>query len=160
MIQIQFDQADLNRILRATVKLQTKAKAWGKDIMQRKCATDYFQLVAKNIWTQKYKFTKYTKRYGEWKARKFKLPPEKTYWVLYGSLVRNLQPFKHGEGWVGGIPPGIKGVKGTGDIAVYGAKAEEKRPLFENTMNEYAKDKNGWAKRGEEALNHIKTAWS
>jgi len=174
MIQIQFNQADLNRWMRAVDKVQNKAKLWIENEMQRRCATDYFQLVQKNIMTQKYSagYKPYNERYAKWKY------PKGTgagidFWILGGDLVRNLQIFKHGGGWVGGIPPGIKdsggkswlgprfGGKGKSKkIAMYGAKAEALRPVFKPTMEEYADDKNGWQKRGREALNYIKGAWA
>ena len=161
MLQIQFNQADFRRWMRATDKIQAKAKLWIESNMQIYCAVDYFQLVHKNIVSEKYagSYAPYSKKYAAWKQKRYPYPG---WWKVTHALLNSLTVFKHGDGWVGGIPSGMK-------AAVYGAAGEfEKvreeqpaRPVFTPTMEEYAKNKkNGWEKRGREALDHIKTAWA
>ena len=160
MLQIQFNQADLRRWIRATNKIQSKAKLWIEDNMQMYCAVDYYQLVHKNIMNEKYgnEYKKYKKRYATWKQKRYPYPG---WWKVTHTLLNTLTVFKHGNGWVGGIPPAMKKVSKYGGAGEWGrGDIQAARPVFTPTMEEYAKDKDGWKKRGKEALDHIKTAWS
>jgi len=166
MIQIVFDPTDMTRYLRALYKLGVKVQIWQNTICYRG-ATDYFQLVHKNIMSEKYSgaYPAYSEKYGKWKQKKgYKYPG---WWKLEQNLLNALTVFKTEDGWMGGIPAGLGGSRG-GTIAVYGSAGEFEsfrgdqpaRPVFEPTMQEYAKDENGWKKRAKEALDAMKEAWA
>lgn len=164
MIQIQFDQADLSRWMRALRRLKIRA-SHRINKMQRDCAIEYYQLVHANIVTEKYAggYTPYSKTYAKWKQKKGYLYPG--WWKLSLNLIHALTVFKQGDGWVGGIPPGATGERGR-PISIYGAAGEFKsvrleqpaRPIFEPTMQEYAKE--AWKKKGQENLSKIREAWA
>jgi len=167
MIRIKFIEADLMRFMRALDKLAARVKLWGEDEMQRRCAIDYYQLVAKNIRERSYANPQYRERYAEWK-KKYGRMGYPAPWKLFGDLLRSLQTFKVKDGWVGGIPAGLmdsggKSWLGQGDygdpkeIAMYGAVEESRRPIFKPTATEYANV--GWRKRGQEALEVFRRTW-
>lgn len=174
MIQIQFNQADLIRWMSALRRVKRRAHSQIKTQMQMNCAIEYHQLVHKNIMSEKYApFTAYEDRYAKWKKKKgYKYPG---WWKLNLDLVNALTIFKQGDGYVGGIPPGVmdSGGKSYGEgraylIAKYGWIAEwggifagQKHParaVFKPSMDEYAKD--DWKKQGQKALNKVGEAWA
>lgn len=166
MIQIQFDKTDLSRWMRALRRVKRRAHGHIKEQMQRDCATEYYQLVAANIVSEKYApYTAYKERYAKWKQKKGY--PYPGWWKLSRNLLNALSIFKQGDGWVGGIPPGVEGERGR-PISVYGAAGEFKsvrpeqpdRPVFEPTMEEYGKEGGEWEKRGKEALDKVGEAWA
>lgn len=141
--------------------------------MARNCAFDYYQLVSQNILSRTIPTPRYSKRYADWK-KDFGRMGYPSPWRLYGDLLANLQARKVKDGWIGGVPPGIRDSGGKSwlgeaggrsnrrkEIAWYGAIEEfgpKKRPLFVPTMKQYA---NGgvWHKRGEVTLSNIGDAW-
>ena len=116
-------------------------------------------------------YSRLDKDYAKWK-RKYGRHGMK-YWLLFGDLVKNVMPQKLGASssmviYLGGInkdayDQGGKSWFGKGDtgpakrIAMYGALAEEKRPIFEPTTKEYAES--GWKKRGNRALRIVRNRW-
>ena len=185
MITIRIKDSDLKRYLNALNKLRTTVETFGKDEMQRRCAVDYYQLVVKNILNTTSPQPSYRGRYGDWK-KKYGWMGYPSPGRLRGDLIKNMTAFKDsGNGWWGGIVRGTmdqggkswfgKGSKGPGggsrDIGKYGWVMEKGgdysaqgggrhpgRPVFEPTAKEYARE--GWGKRGQEALNELKKAWS
>lgn len=173
MIRIEFIQAELARWFRALDRVETYSKLWIENWMQRKSATDYYQLVAQNLVGGKYAggYAKYDSnrddnRYGDWKKKYF---PGRGFWQLKGDLLKNLTMWKVDKGYRAGIPPGVmdsggKSWFGTGgggkrkEIVMYGGILEKTRPLFGPTMKEYAAS--GWQKRGKEALKGIGRHWA
>ena len=168
MIRIEFDKAQLNRWLSALAKVETSAKLWVEDRIQNKMAIDYYQLVVKNIVSQKFRWTVYSTDYRDWKAKSNY--PGKGFWQLTKDLMGSLTTWKDGEGYRAGIPSGAMGgaswspkspkrsISMYGWYGEYGRKKQPARPLFEPTMDEYAAD--GHPKRGEEALVGIGRHWS
>ena len=174
MITIKFIEADLQRYLKALVKLEQSVKSFGQDEMQRRCAVDYYQLVVNNIMKRKRPSPAYkSKRYRNWKYE-YGWQGYPSPWRLRGDLVSSLAAFKapSGNGYIGGVPIGAmdqggkswlgKGSKGPSGpskpIAMYGSIEEKRRPVFGPTTEEYAKS--GWSKRGQEALNELRKRWA
>jgi len=173
MISVKINQADTARIMGALNRLQTTVKVQGKDTMQFKCATDYYQLVLNNINKRHSPRPAYSRRYKNWKYE-YGWQGYPSPWKLKGDLVQSLGSFRFGDGYLGGVQPGArdsggkswhgkgkKGQKGTyKSIEMYGRVGEygkKKRPVFEPTMEEYAKD--GWQKRGDEMITRMGADW-
>jgi len=180
MITVQVKESDLKRYLNALEKLRGKVQTFGMDEMQRRCAVDYYQLVVKNIMSKMSARPAYSPRYRTWKYEYgwmgYPAPGR-----LRGDLIKNMAAFKDAKnGWWGGIPRGTmdsggkswfgKGSKGPKggprSISLYGWVYEKgrkdgkqpPRPVFEPSANEYVRE--GWQKRGQEALDEIKKAWA
>ena len=172
--KIEVNKADLNRILRALVNFVEETKRQ-QDRMPMMCALDFKGLLIKNLFGQKFagSYPDYNERYAEW-LEDMGLLSSKEFWTLYGDLINNIDSFKISDsamtGHFAGIRAGImdKGGKswfGTPDdpkglpreIAKYARKAEEKRPLFRPTHEEYATS--GFSIRGKEALVFMKNQW-
>lgn len=157
------------RHYRARGKVQTMAKKQPLKLVQA-CAQDYTELVRKNLMSEKFRwlYPQYHKDYATWKLKK--VGHLKT-WRLFDDLLNNLKAFKITSGtvarhaWMGGIPDHVTNRDGT-NIAMYGKTVEygpktkkyKKRPLFIPTAHEYARAE--WGKRGQEALNRIKSKWA
>ena len=166
MIYVKFKERDLRRWLRALNKVRSRVKLWGCDEMQRRCAVDYYQLVVENIMRRKHPIPPYSEEYRKWK-RKYGRMGYPSPWRLFGDLIRSLSAFRYANGWMGGVPPGLKdtgGKLGAGgilsgptEIVKYGSIEEARRPLFEPTMKQYAAS--GWRLRGKETLQVIRKAW-
>jgi len=176
LISVKIKETDLQRWLFAIEKVKTAFKLWPGE-MQRKCATDYYQLLVRNILTRKYRFIEYNERYGGWKEKYF---PARPFWVLKGDFLSSISIMKARNGYITGVPPGVmdtggKSWLGTGtegkvkEIAMYAKVGEfgkgpgpggkhPPRPIFEPTAEEYASGK--WIERGKETLQKIKLAWS
>lgn len=175
MIQIQFNQADLTRWMSALRRVKRRVNSRIKGQMQMDCAIEYYQLVHKNIMSEKYagSYAPYSKAYAKWKKKKdYKYPG---WWKLNLDLIKALTIFKQGDGYVGGVPPGVMDTGGKSygkgrpyKIAKYGwiaewggvfaGQAHPARAVFQPTMDEYAKD--SWKKKGQEALNKVGGAWA
>ncbi len=169
MIQIQLNQKELTRWLNALNNVEKAAKLWTEDLMQRKMAIDYYQLVAKNIVSGKYASGwTYSDAYGPWKASKY---PGRPFWKLTGDLMKSLTTWKDSSGgYRSGIPSGVMGgrswslkspkrsISMYGRYGEYGRKGQPARPLFEPTRKEYAAD--GHKKRGGEILDLVGVQWA
>lgn len=171
MLKVSFKEDDYQRIMNALRKLSVLGPVIVGEDMQRRCSTDFYQLVFDNIVTRKYASgdPKYSKRYAAWKMENVgHLHP----WLLKGDLLEALTSFKSQSGWIGGIPSGIKDSGGKSwkgdldrgpskDIAWYGRRLEfdrkKPRPVFQPTTQEYAND--GWKNRGREALREVGNLW-
>lgn len=172
---IEVNNEDLNRIVSAFKRLEVRSPEIVADKMQRRCATDYFQKIFKNIVSGKYSggYRSYSKRYAKWKSD---LNLGLEFWVLQGDLLNALTAFQEDGGWVGGIPAGVMDSGGKSwlgrldkgdrkDIAWYARLMEfgssdgkqPARPLFEPTAIEYSQTE--WPKRGEEALREVGDLW-
>ena len=165
---------DLDHWIKAQDVLIARAHYYVRNDMQRKCAVDYSTRVIGNIAQEKYGAAyppspPYHPRYAVWKAARY---PMKT-WQLKGDLLRNVTYFRAGEGWAGGVMSGVmdsggKSWLGWGrgprkEIAMYariGELGPKARPVFAPTADEYADDPEGWVKRGAEALQKVKVAWT
>lgn len=136
------------------------------------CALDLKGLLIKNLLGQKFGGSDYNDRYAEWKEEVGM--GSEPFWRLYGDLVNNIDSFKISDSAMTGHFAGIRsGVKDRGgkswygtpqrpqgppkEIAMYARKAEEKRPLFRPTHEEYATS--GFSIRGQEALFFMKNRW-
>jgi hypothetical protein len=170
MLKVSFKEDDYQRIMNALRKLDVLGPVIVGEDMQRRCATDFYQLVFENIVNQKFKHPAYYPRYGNWKMG---VVGHQESWVLKGDLLEALTAFKSGKsGWMGGIPAGVmdsggKSWKGELDqgpakyIAKYARILEfnrtKPRPVFKPTTQEYAGE--GWPKQGREALREVGNLW-
>jgi len=173
-IGFDFKAEDLRRWNRALQKIQVRANFWIEDEMQRLCAIELSHKQIGNIQNEKQfgTYKPYHPRYEKWKNDYF---PGRPFWILRGNLVQNIRAFPITEGrargrdWMAGVPSGAydnggNSWLGTGDkgapkpIAMYGKKAEELRPMFEPTQDEYAAEE--WPARGEQALEQVGGGWS
>jgi len=175
-IGILFDISDTKKFMAALKRVERRAVFWVEDEMQRLCAIELSHQIIANIYGAKYGASPvpnppYHPRYARWKRQYF---PEKMPWRLKNDLVANIRAFPVptirgiGKDWMAGVPEGVfdsggKSWLGMGDIgpaksiAMYGKKAEEKRPLFEPTQDEYAKGP--WLEKGEQTLRTIAEGW-
>jgi hypothetical protein len=185
MITMRVDPNDVSKLQRACANLLATVQSHGMDEMQRRCATDYFMLVAKNIRQKGAPSPDYADAYKEWKA---------SYgwrgmgsWELKGDLLASLSAFRDlsGKGWRGSVPYGAmdtggkswhyggKGSKGpqgkSRSIARYAIageysrpkdhryKGQPERPVFRPSMSEYAGA--GWLVRADETLALMGNTW-
>lgn len=170
MINMSIDQADMTRLRSALAGIQNVVKVQGLDTMQWLCAVDYYQLVITNMMKRTSPRPAYSKRYRNWKYE-YGWMGYPSPWRLRGDLTQSLGAYRFGSGYLGGVQPGAmdsggkswygKGSKGPvgkiKSIEMYGNIEEDRRPLFEPTMEEYAKE--GWPKRGDEMLQKIEARW-
>jgi hypothetical protein len=170
MIEIKVNEQDKQRLFNALSRIRQTIETQGKDTMQMKCAVDYYQLVMKNIQKKARVSPAYSKRYRNWKYE-YGWMGYPSPWRLRGDLVKSLGAYRFGDGYIGGVQPGARdsggkswfgkgkqGPKGPPkSIEMYGRVEEHRRPIFEPTMNEYAKD--GWKKRGDEMLKRLQADW-
>lgn len=176
-ISMKVNETDLRKVTRAIDKVSRRSPKIAMD-MQKKCAIEYYQLVAKNILSGKYRFVPYNERYADWKARNYGALP---FWVLGGDLVRSLTVKRmDSRSFFGGVPQGIKdsggksysGAGRSKEIAWYGKIAEEggtfttrsgkrqkhpPRPVFGPSRRDFANNK--WKRQGDTALGEIKKIW-
>lgn len=162
---------DLRKMYSSLKAVKRKAFIAAEDL-PFKCAIDFRDLLIRNITSQKYSsgYPKYSKEYAKWKSETARAGNK--FWVLGGDLLRSLSFFKVKDGWMSGIPPGVrdsggKSMYGKGGrpvlISVYGRfmelgrRGQEPRELFKPTTNEYAKGP--WQKRGRESLKIIARGW-
>lgn len=171
-LKLRFIKSDYDRILRALSKLERTAPIKIRDTMQARCAVDYFQAVYANIIKQqfdrsKWSKVKYSDRYADWKK---KMGWDRGYWILGSDLLRNLTVFKDDGAWYGGVQAGIMDQGGKSwfgkpgspsgppkEIAWYGWKNEETRPVFGPTAESYSN--HGWLKQADKILQEIGGAW-
>jgi hypothetical protein len=182
IIKMMLDLKQFDRWMRACGDLIEAAK-YQKWEMPRKMATDYKNLLFKNIVDGRFAntYAPYSDIYLEWKTQKlggaFRLQGtgHKMFWRLYGDLLRSLSVFRVKDGVIGGIPAGVRdsGYKSifskrrrSKPIAMYARVMEfglaahrgKARPVFGPTARMYAQ--NGWPKQGREALRGIAKKWS
>lgn len=167
-IGIRFDVQDFIRWTSALKRI-TKQTIIEAENLPRKCSIDYYQLVYRNIVSQKYAggYPAYHPDYEKWKK---KLGTRMDYWRLWDALVNSLGSFKvqsdEGEtAYMGGISDTIT-FKGK-PIAMYGrtvetgkfgpGKAVKPRPVFKPSALEYA-DKH-WVSRFNDSVRKIKQSW-
>lgn len=173
-IHIGFDLTTFNRWFFALQKVKSMVELQVKDNPYHN-AVDMCFLLRHNILTQKYAATypTFNERYQEWKAKYGKGVGRVEYWNLFGNLLDAIKPTKVSmvgrKGWLAGIPSdamssGGQSWFGKGDkgepksIAMYGRIAEERRPLFAPTTEEYSETQ--WAEQGKKSLKKIKQSWS
>jgi len=170
MISVEVNKTDQARLFKALERLLNVVKVQGTDTMQWKCATEFYQLVMKNISKRSRPSPAYSKRYRNWKYE-YGWMGYPSPWRLRGDLVKSLGAYRLGDGYLGGVQPGARdsggkswfgkgklGPKGPAkSIEMYGRVEEHRRPLFKPTQDEYAKD--GWLKRGDEMLKRMGAEW-
>ena len=141
-----------------------------RNLLPKKCATDYYQLVLKNIMSQRYAgaYPAYHPSYAKWKEQAVS---KMDYWRLFDNVIRNLRAFRvdgneAGQvAYMGGIDDSAS-ANGK-SIALYGhavedgnfgaGKAKKPRPVFWPTALEYAIKP--WRDRNYQSLNRIKGNW-
>lgn len=183
MIKVEFNKADLARIMFALEKVKSMAMLQ-RDDMQYYCAVEFHMLLLDNLHNERFKaggfgFSGYaplTSRYATWKGS------SGDFWKLEGDLARNIVKRKMGrpKGWAVGVNDvmdigGKSWLKDRGkagkrkSIGMYAIVNEfggdygkggkhPGRPLFRPTREEYAKDL--WPKQGEKSLKKIGYSWS
>lgn len=167
-LTILFDPKDLQKIVSATNKITNVVYNASKRLPYR-MAIAYAELLRRNITTGVMPtYPPYHPKYAEYKTLMVgHLKP----WQLFGDVLANITVFRHGKGFMGGIPAGKmdrggKGWYGTGkpsSIAAY-ARANEfgqgktpARPIFRPTFENFkAKDLPRFEK---ETFNEIKRWW-
>lgn len=171
-LNIQFNEDDIARILRASDNVSFKAYIWIQDEMQRQCAIKLSQNIYNAIKTGKYGgYKPYNKRYQSWKRRYF---PQKGPWQIKDDLAKNVRAFPlqssgYGRPWAAGVPNGAMDTggkswfgDGTGgrrkkEIAMYGSINERVRPLFKPETKSFRD--NEWRGFGRRALVKIGGGW-
>lgn len=166
---IRFDTAEYMRHWYARWRVNRIALSESKRL-PRKCAVDYYQLVHKNIMSQRYagSYPAYHPRYLKWKKQ---IAPSLDFWRLHDALVSNLRAFRV----YGGLPGEVAYMGGIDDsvsykgksIAMYGKAVEEgkfgkgtatkPRPVFWPTGLEYSQGP--MRSRQYQSLAKIKSAW-
>ncbi len=107
-IFVHFNADELGRWMRATHRLETKARQEWED-HPRRCSLRYVMLLRRNIATQKHMggYADYNPRYAEWKEQFGRL---RGFWRLFGDLMNNLTHWRtlvvtpNAKAWIGGIP--------------------------------------------------------
>ena len=140
---------DVTRLFRAVDRVANTVHSMSKRFPYQ-MALSYADLLRKNLTTGRFSaaYPPYSLRYAEYKRIMVgHLRP----WQLFGDVLRSITVFKHGPGFMGGIPAGLfdkggKGWYGTGSpsaIAAY-ARANEfgegrtpARPLFRPTFEQF-----------------------
>lgn len=167
-IGIRFDVRDFIRWTSALKRI-TKQTIIESNELPRKCSIDYYQLVYRNIVSQKYAghYPKYNKDYERWKK---KFGTRMDYWRLWDALINSLSSFKvqgdEGEtAYMGGVSNLIT-FKGK-PIAMYGrtvetgkfgpGKAVKPRPVFKPSALEYVEGP--WRRRFNDSVRKIKQSW-
>jgi len=170
MISVQVDQQDAARLFAAADRVYHTIETQGKDTMQFKCATDYYQLVMANIMKRHSPKPAYSKRYRNWKYE-YGWMGYPSPWRLGGDLIRSLGAYRYDKGYIGGVQPGVmdsggKSWFGEGknkpkgpskSIEMYGRVEEHRRAVFAPTMVEYAKT--GWITRLNELKKRAESDW-
>jgi hypothetical protein len=182
ILKVVFDPKQYDRWMRAVSNIREAAKFQKWDMPYR-MATDYKNLLFKNIVTGKFAITyaPYSDIYLQWKtyklggAYRMQGSGHMMFWRLYGDLLKSLSVFRTRSGVMGGVPAGVKdsGYKSifskkrrSKPIAMYARVMEfglashrgKARPVFGPTASEYART--GWHDRGREALTRIRKKWS
>jgi len=151
-VSVQFDQRDLTKILSATNKVTNQVYNSSKRLPYR-MAIAYAEMLRRNIATGTMPtYPPYHPKYAEYK---YLMVGHLKPWQLFGDVLANISVFKHGDGFMGGIPAGRwdkgeKGWHGTGKpsaIAAY-ARANEfgqgrtpARPIFRPTFANFKASK-------------------
>jgi len=165
--KIEIEQKDFRRYINALSRMEETVEREVYDRQQMRSAVDYQHRLSAAILSQKYaaSYSPYSRTYAMWKKRRTSVFPG--YWLLSGSLLRSIRAMKlDNESWYAGVQPGATGERGR-PIAVYGAageyadvrKGQPARPVFRPTAEDYAKDPEGWTKRGMETLRKVRNAW-
>jgi len=166
---IRFSRTDLRRWLSAVVRVQATAIR-ERNRLPRTCSIDYYQLVYRNIVSQKHTggYPLYHPRYAKWKER---VAAQMDYWRLFNILLKNLKSFRVQSeqdevAYMGGIDNNAVGRHGK-KIAMYGTAVEtgyfgpgtrrKPRPIFKPSGIEYSNK--SWKRRNFSSLNKIKEAW-
>lgn len=170
LLTIKMNQKDLKRIDSALMKIARIAHEQKKFGMTQACADEYRLLVINNLLTQKFAtgYRPYSPKYAKWKTQTMMLGSQ--FWRLYGDLVNNIEVFKVGDTFMGGIKAGVMDSGGKSwfstparrlgkpkEIVMYAKKLEKDRPLFEPTRQEYKNS--GYPARGILALRKIGAGW-
>lgn len=138
--------------------------------MPRRCATEYVYMVRKNIMGFR-SMRPYHPRYYKWKYQDMGLVG-KGFWRLHDHLMNSLMVFQvqketnQSVAYMGGVPNNIfamrismfGGRQTAKEIAMYGKKAEELRPLFKPTAEQYVRA-GYWDSQLEDSKRKIKGAW-
>ena len=167
-IGIRFDTKDYMRWLKAVMKVYIANHSQAK-IMPRKCAVEYTNKVRENL--KRFRsLIPLTSHYYKWKASMGLA--SRGFWRLHDNLLNNLktfevQPTKNEKvAYMGGIPNGIMvprlsmygGQTAYKEIAMYGKKAEELRPLFGPTSEMYIRS-GYWESQLVQSKNKVKDSW-
>jgi len=166
---VRFDTKDFLRWTSALFRVSVVNFGQSKSV-PRKCATEYVFMVRKNIMGFR-SMRPYSPQYYEWKYQKMGLVG-KGFWRLHDHLMNSLMVFQvqkeanESIAYMGGVPNGIfamrismfGGMQKAKEIAMYGKKAEELRPLFKPTAEQYIRA-GYWESQLEGAKRKIKGAW-
>lgn len=172
-LKIYFKPDEVERWLKALEKVRTGAPPLIRGEMQKNCARAYSYQVVRNLVTEKFaaswSMRPYHPRYDAWKLRNY---PQQGWWRLGDDLMKNITHFRVQNGWMGGVPNGIKDRGGKSwyydkpkrnkgkrkEIAMYGKVAESMRPLFAPTLQEFIQG-GGWRSCAQQAMRKIKGMW-
>lgn len=172
-IYITFVASDFKRVMTAIANTKAAVRVRAKNIGYQ-MGIDYLQLLAKNVYSQKYAgtYSPYHPTYREWKAG---LGGDMRFHILGGDFLRSLMVWRDKRGWKAGVPAGVldsggKNYTGKGAptyVAAYArifewggtfkGQVHPPRPVFTPTLVEYRAD--GAIKRLEEAARILKASW-
>jgi len=167
-IGIRFKTTDYQRWLRAVMKVYL-ANYFQAKYMPRKCAVEFTNKLRENLKHFRSPLP-LSPEYFKWKTQMGLA--QKGFWRLHDNLLNNITTFevkkegKERSAYMGGVPNNIYsprismygGRTVLKEIAMYGKKAEELRPLFGPTTNMYIRA-GYWESQLVQSKNKIKEAW-
>lgn len=167
-IGVRFKVKDFLRWTSAVFRVA--AVTWGQSkSMPRRCAVDYSNKVRSNLMSYR-SGRQYHPTYFKWKYGTMGLTG-KGFWRLHDNLLRNIKVFpvqgNKGEyAYMGGVPDNIFALRISmyggrtvpKEIAMYGKKAEELRPLFRPTAEQWIRA-GFWESQLARSKRKIKGAW-
>ena len=103
MIALTWEENDFNRYIAALDNVANAIRDEKRNLPYR-CAVDFSNLLLQQISSQAYQLASNRKRYREWKLGRVS---HLDHWILDGDLVSSITAFRHGTGWMGGIPSGV-----------------------------------------------------
>ncbi|MDY6957906.1 MAG: hypothetical protein SVK08_01980 [Halobacteriota archaeon] len=168
-VSVQVERDDLIKIASALNKVNNVVYNAARRLPYR-MAIEYSDMLRQNIQQGTFSgmYKPYNKKYAEYKQL---MVGHLRFWVLFGDVLASISVFKHGNGFMGGIPAGKmdrgeKGWYGTGkpsSIAAY-ARANEfgegptpARPVFRPTFAQFKRDRLG--KFEKETYEDIRRWW-
>jgi hypothetical protein len=170
VIYIKLNESDVLRFKNALLRMKNGIRPIA-DTHLRECAISHVLLLKDNIVSQKFLslYAPYSKRYMKWKEEEV---GHLKHWQLHRVLYGSLSVFKHGHGWMAGIPKGVsypyntswskgnqkaKTVAQIGRWLEFGIGANKRRPLFAPTQFEF--ETRHMPKQLEKARRKIERMW-
>jgi hypothetical protein len=167
-------KADFDGYRKALRRIESEAAAQ-RTWLPKTCAAEYRDDLSKAIITQKYAggYPDYHPWYAYWKQMVSGSTGQ--FWILFGDLLKSITTVHRSTGggragWFAGVPSSARDSGGKSwfgtkknprgkskSIGMYAAVNEDLRPVFEPSIDEYAKTH--WLRRSRNSLNAIVRLW-